>query len=89
MDAVARRPPQLPAQAFPLPPGWRYDALALLKGAFAADVGEGDPAIWNLPAHTKGLGRRSPPARTACRRSMKKTCNAARARASPAWAQRA
>ena len=37
--------------------GGAAGALALPKGAFAADVGEGDPAILNLPAHTKGLGQ--------------------------------
>lgn len=36
--------------------GGAAGALALPK-VFAADVGEGDPAILNLPAHSKGLGQ--------------------------------
>ncbi len=37
--------------------GGAAGALALPKGALAADVGAGDPAILNLPAHSKGLGQ--------------------------------
>jgi hypothetical protein len=53
----------------------------------AATAAEGDPNILNLPAHSKGLGQPVAAGVTACPANGKKTCSAAKARASRASAR--